>query len=133
MYYVCFAVLLVLPLFLIAVGLKWYLKPPAFKTGKLAYRTEVTERSPEVWFFAHTHCGKLWARYGVILGAISALLMIFLDQRWQGFWLWVLGAQTLMLCVTIFLIDYLSKNLFDEEGRRIEKQAALEEPSQPEE
>ena len=133
MYYVCFAVLLVLPLFLIAVGLKWYLKPPAFKTGKLAYRTEVTERSPEVWFFAHTHCGKLWARYGVITGVISVLLMVFLDQRWQGFWLWVLGAQTLLLCVTIFLIDYLSKNLFDEEGRRIEKQAALEEPAQPEE
>ena len=133
MYYVCFAVLLVLPLFLTVVGLKWYLSPPAFKTGTLVYRTEVTERSPEVWFFAHTHCGKLWVRYGVILGVISALLMIFLDQRWQGFWLWVLGAQTLMLCVTIFLIDYLSKNLFDEEGRRIEKKAALEEPSQPEE
>ena len=133
MYYVCFAILLVLPLFLIAVGLKWYLKPPAFKTGKLAYRTEVTERSPEVWFFAHTHCGKLWARYGVITGVISVLLMIFLDQVWQGFWLWVLGAQTLLLCVTIFLIDYLSKNLFDEEGRRIEKRPAIEEPSQPEE
>lgn len=133
MYYACFALLLVLPLFLIVVGLKWYLKPPAFKTGTLAYRSDITERSPDVWFFAHTHCGKLWVRYGVILAVISSLLMIFLDQRWQGFWLWVMGGQMLLLCVTIFLIDLLCKNLFDEEGRRIEPPVAIEESSRPEE
>jgi len=133
MYYACFVLLMLVPVAMIVMGVKWYVAPPAFQTGKLAYRTALTEKSPEVWFFAHTHCGKLWARYGVILSVITVLLMVFLDQRYQGFWLWLMGAQMLLLCVTIFMIDLLCKNLFDENGVRIDPQAKAEEPAAPEE
>ena len=129
MYYACFVLLMVIPVALVAVGLKWYLKPPAFKTGRLAYRTAVTERSADVWFFAHTHCGKLWARYGVIFGVLTALAMIFLKNYYQNFWLWVMGAQMLMMCITVFMIDILCKNLYDEDGVRIDPEAAPEEPA----
>jgi len=125
MYQLCFAVLMVVPVAMIAVGLYWYLKPPAFQTGRIAYRTAITEKSPDVWFFAHTHCGKLWVRYGVIFGVITVLCMVFLKKYYHNLWLWLIGAQMLILCITIFMIDLLCKNLYDENGNRIEKTEAL--------
>ena len=120
MYYICLVLTLLTPLAMIILGLKWYLRPPAFGARGLAYRTAITEKSPEAWEFAHTHCGKLWVRYGVIGGAISAAGMIFLKNYYQNFWLWLIGAQMLLLCITIIMIDYLTKNLFDENGERVE-------------
>ena len=133
MYYACFVLLMLVPVAMTAVGLKWYLNPPAFKTGRLAYRTAVTERSADVWAFAHTHCGKLWVRYGVIFGVITALVMVFLKNHYQTFWLWALGAQMLIMCITIFMIDILCKNLYDEDGVRIENKSTPEEPTKIEE
>ena len=118
MYALCFVLVMLFPVVMFVLGVKWRLSPPAFKSTGLVYRTEVTLRGEEVWFFAHTHCGKLWQRYGFILGALSALYMIFIDG-YTKYLLWVLLAQMLVLTVTIFLIDMFTKNLFDENGMRI--------------
>lgn len=118
MYYLIFVLLMIVPIFLFVVGLRWYLKPPAFQSKGLAYRTAVTENNPDAWLFAHTHCGKLWARYGFIFGALSALCMIFLKKYYQDLWLWLIGLQMAMVCVTIFIIDYLCKNLYDKDDNK---------------
>lgn len=127
MYYACFVLLMLVPVTLAVIGVSWYLKPPAFRTGRIAYRTAVTEKSPEVWHFAHTHCGKLWGRFGFMLSAITVLCMVFLKGYYQNFWLWLIGAQMVILCVTIVIIDTLCKNLFDENGQRIQESPKLEE------
>lgn len=119
MYYLCFVLVMITPVAMFAVGLRWRLKPPAFKSSGIVYRTEVTERSPEAWEFAHIYCGKLWSRFGAIMAVISAILMVVLQGSYQKFLLWLLMAQMLIMCVTILIIDYLSKNLFDENGNRI--------------
>ena len=126
MYYACFVLLMLMPVAMAAVGIRWYLKPPAYRTGRIAYRTAVTERSPEVWYFAHTHCGKLWGRFGFILGVISALGMVFLKSYYQNFWLWLIVAQMAVFCVTIVIIDTLCKNLFDEEGKLIDNNLKID-------
>ena len=69
---IAFALVLVMPLMMLVVGAMWRLKPPAFGEGTVVFRTALTEKSPQVWAFAHEYCGKLWARYGAILTAISA-------------------------------------------------------------
>ena len=119
MYYLCFVLLLVAPVFMFFMGLRWRKNPPAFQSEGLVYRTELTEKSPEVWEFAHVHCGKLWSRFGGIFVVISAALMIGLPGSYEKFFLWVLGAQMLVLCVTILIIELLTKSLFDENGNRI--------------
>ena len=119
MYYFCFVLLMIVPVAMFVVGLRWRLKPPAFKAPGIVYRTETTEKSPEVWVFAHTHCGKLWIRFGAIFAVISAVLMIVFSGSYQNFLLWLLCGQMLILCVTVFMIDLLCKNLFDENGTRI--------------
>ena len=120
MYGICFALVLLMPLVMLAVGLKWRLKPPAYLTGKLVYRTAYTEKSPEVWAFAHVHFGKLWTRYGVILAVLCGAAMYFLRAKYQTYVLWLLCGQMLVLCVTIFMMELLIKNLYDENGQRID-------------
>ena len=120
MYGICFALVLLVPLIMLAVGLKWRLKPPAYLTGKLVYRTAYTEKSPEVWAFAHSHFGKLWTRYGVILAVLCGAAMYFLREKYQTYVLWLLCGQMLVLCVTIFMMELLIKNLYDENGQRID-------------
>lgn len=123
MYDLCFVLVMLVPLIMFFVGLYWRVKTPAFKTGKLVYRTEVTEKSAEVWEFAHTHCGKLWTRFGAILAVISVVLMVVFDGSYPKFIMWLLGGQMLILCITVFMIDFLAKNLFDENGVRIDPAA----------
>ena len=120
MYYLSFAFVMLAPIAMLVVGVRWYLKPPEFKAPGLAYRTEVTERSPELWYFAHTHCGKLWARFGAMLAVIFAVLMVLLRSSYHKYILWMFFAQMLVLTITIFMIDYLSRGLFDENGVRIQ-------------
>ena len=119
MYYFCFVLLLAVPVAMFVVGIRWRKHPPAFRSGGLVYRTEITEKSPEVWEFAHIHCGKLWSRFGGIFAVISAALMIWLPGSYEKFFLWILGAQMLVMCVTILIIELFLKNLFDENGNRI--------------
>lgn len=119
MYTVCFVLVLLCPMAMAAVGILWRFKTPAFQSKGLVYRTELTEKSPEVWEFAHIHCGKLWLRFGLILLVISVLLMKFLAGSYQKFILWLLCGQMLVMCITVFMIEILVKNLFDENGVRI--------------
>ena len=120
MYGICFALVMLMPLVMLVVGLKWRLKPPAYLTGKLVYRTAYTEKSPEVWEFAHSHFGKLWTRYGAILAVLCGGAMVFLKAKYQTYVLWLLCGEMLVLCVTIFMMELLIKNLYDENGRRID-------------
>ena len=57
--------------------------------------------------------------FGVILGVIAALLMIFLKDSIGKYVLWLLMAEMFVMCVTIIIIDLLVKNLFDENGVRV--------------
>ena len=119
MYALNFVLVLLIPVIMLVVGVKWWISPPAYKTGKLAYRTQESERSEEAWYFAHQHCAKLWARFGVILGVIAIVLMILLKEGIGKYILWLMMAEGFVLCVTIVIMDLLMKNLFDENGVRV--------------
>lgn len=119
MYALCFALVLVMPLMMLVVGAMWRLKPPAFGEGTVVFRTAMTEKSPEVWAFAHEYCGKLWARYGATLLVISAVLMYFLKAKYQTYFIWILVGQMVMFGITVFMMDMFIKNLFDEEGKPV--------------
>ena len=119
MYALCFILLMLFPMLMLVVGVRWWIKPPAFKTGKLVFRTAETEKSEEVWLFAHHYCAKLWARFGLILAAIAVALMLLLKAHYQTFFLWLLCGEVAVFCATLFIIDVLVKNLFDENGVRV--------------
>lgn len=119
MYVLCFVLVLLVPVAMLVVGVRWWINPPVYKTGKLAYRTAETERSEEVWYFAHQHCAKLWARFGVILAVIAVVVMVALKNNYLNAVLWLMGGEMLLFCITLVIIDFLVKGLFDENGVRI--------------
>lgn len=119
MYILNFVLVLLVPVLMLVVGVKWWISPPAFKEGKLAFRTQETEKSEEVWYFAHQNCAKLWARFGAILGVIAIVLAILLKASIGKYILWFLMAEMFVFCVTLVIVDLLVKNLFDENGVRV--------------
>lgn len=119
MYYLTFVLVMLTPLALLLVGLRWKLRPPKREGSGLAYRTALSSRTEETWNFAHRHLAKLWVRIGLILSVVSILLMVFLKAHYTSFALWLIGGQMVLLCVSAFLVDSLLKAAFDEEGRRI--------------
>ena len=117
MYTLSFLLAMASPVCIFGVGLLWRLKPPAYLSKGLAYHTTLTAKSPEAWTFAHQHCARLWLRIGLILGVLTAILMTALREHYSKFVLWLIVGQMVILCASVFLVDMLLKNVFDEDGK----------------
>lgn len=116
MYYLAFLLVMITPLGLLTVGLRWGAHPPKRQSSGLAYRTALTERSDEAWAFAHRRLSQLWVRLGILLGIASAILMILFRDHYTSFVLWLIGGQMVFFCISAFLVDALLKSTFDEDG-----------------
>ena len=53
-------------------------------------------------------------RIGIVSGAASAALMVFLKERYDTFWMWIIVGQMALFCVSVFMIDLLLKNVFSD-------------------
>ena len=120
MYYAIFALVMVTPAALFAVGIWWKVSPPKRNGSGLAYRTALSDRSDETWAFTHKHIARLWTRIGVIEAVLSAALMVFLREHCMSFFLWLIVGQVALMCVSVFLVDMLLKNAFDEDGKPLQ-------------
>ena len=114
MYTFYFAVVMLAPAAMLLVGIWWKLSPPPYQSKGLAYSTELTRKDPDAWSAAHRHCAKLWMRIGIVSGAASAALMVFLKERYDTFWMWIIVGQMALICVSVFMIDLLLKNVFSD-------------------
>ena len=56
----------------------------------------------------------------MILAVLCGAAMYFLREKYQTYVLWLLCGEMLVLCVTIFMMELLIKNLYDENGQRID-------------
>ena len=67
---------LLMPLIMIIGGYCMYKKPPRKINGLVGYRTAMSRKNEDTWFFAHDYCGRLWLKWGAILcvPTIAALL-----------------------------------------------------------
>lgn len=72
MYPIYVLIALLPPVAMLIVGIWWKVSPPKMEGKGLAYRTQLSTKSPEAWAFAHKHCARLWVRMGVILTAAAA-------------------------------------------------------------
>lgn len=115
MYPLCVFVALLPPVAMLMVGIWWKIRPPKLEGKGLAYRTQLSTKSPEAWVFAHKHCARLWVRMGGILTVAAGAAMYFLrDQDYQTFLIWILVGEMALFCVTAFLVDALLKAKFEE-------------------
>jgi len=122
MYYAVFVITMLPPVAMLFLGIIWAINPPKNKPGVLGYRTELSIKNDTTWSFAHRHISKLWIRLGSIMSAITALLMILLRDSYRSLFLWIIGGQMALLCISAFLVDGTMKNTFDKEGNNKENE-----------
>ena len=83
------AMVLVIPLTMIILGLRWWrFRIPPYG-GSSGYRTRRSLASPEAWAFAHVDFGRLWAVVGAAMLVPSAVVMLFCaggDTDRVGLW-----------------------------------------------
>lgn len=113
MYILIFILVMITPLTLLLLGLFWQKHPPKRQDAKLAYRTTLSSKNDETWTFAHRHLSRLWIRIGLILSALSCFLMVVWREIYMDIFLWVIGGQMVLLCISAFLIENLLKMTFD--------------------
>ena len=119
MYPICVLIALLPPIAMLAVGIWWKVSPPKLEGKGLAYRTQLSTKSPEAWAFAHRHCARLWVRVGAILLVVTVALLFLFPDNIGDYVLWLIGGQMVLFCLSAFLVDLLLKNSFREDGTPI--------------
>jgi uncharacterized membrane protein len=113
---------LLLPVIMLAFGFIFTKKPPKQINDFYGYRTAMSRKNMETWTFAHTYCGRLWKRLGLVLLPVSMLVSILsfpLKMDAVGLvGLALTGVQLVVLLVSIIPVERALKINFDEYGRR---------------
>ena len=71
---------LLIPVTMVLFGHIYEKKPPQKPKSKFAYsgyRTKMSMINIETWEYAHRFFGKLWFRFGIVLGVTSIIVLLF--------------------------------------------------------
>lgn len=116
------AMVLLTPVFMIVLGLKFMKKPPAEINGLFGYRSTRSMKSEEAWRFAHALCGKLWYRIGFALVPLSLAAMLLAygapEKNVAIAGSAALIAQMIAMTGSILPVERALKKNFDSRGRR---------------
>jgi len=86
------------------------------------YRTTMSMKNKDTWNFAHKHCGRIWHYGGMILLALSIIVMLFCVGSEVGtigtIGSILVGIQTLILIASIFPTSIALHKQFDKYGKR---------------
>ncbi len=118
---------MVFPVVMVVSGYMMWKSPPKTINGIVGYRTRMSKKSKDTWFFAHECCGKLWWKLGWIMLLLSVAVMLLLMGSSEA----VIGSFGGMVCflecipipLSIFFVEKKLKENFDVNGERIEKQS----------
>ena len=83
------AMVLVIPLTMLMLGLRWWRGRIPPYGGSSGYRTRRSLASPETWVFAHGYFGRLWVIVGAAVLVPSAVVMLLCpggDTERIGWW-----------------------------------------------
>lgn len=91
----------------------------------IGYRTARSMKNADTWRFAHSYCGRLWVRCGVVLLPLTVLAMLLVLGRDEdavgavgGL---VCGVQLLPMAGSVALTERALKRTFDGDGNRRQK------------
>lgn len=111
------------PLLILIFGVLMIVRPPRDVKTIVAYRSTMSLKNRDTWYFAHAVCGKLWCVLGVLLLLLSALAQ-FLILRTGNETLLTISTialaviQTLALIGTLPIVERRLKKAFHSNGRR---------------
>ena len=115
---------LLTPLVMIIFGRVFEKKPPKIGMSKFAfgYRTIMSMRNAETWEYAHRFFGKLWFRFGIVLGLISIIVLFFYigkDKDTVGFaGMIICYVQMAVMLIPVIPTEISLRRNFDKNGKR---------------
>ena len=111
---------LLIPIAMLAIGIRYSCHAPKKIQARHGYRSQWSMKNQATWEFAHHYCGRLWKWFGAASLPLSTLAMLPLLGRKAdavGIWSWVpIGAQLLLMVVSIVLTERALRRNFDEYG-----------------
>ena len=119
---------LLTPLTMIIFGYIYSKKPPQKPKSKFAYsgyRTQMSMKNEETWEYANRFFGKLWYRFGIVLGLISIIPLFFVigkDKDTVGFaGLIICFVQMAVMLIPVIPTEISLRKRFDKNGNRKDK------------
>lgn len=118
---------LLIPITMISFGHSFEKKPPKIERSKFAfgYRTIMSMRNADTWKYAHRFFGKLWFRFGIVLGLISIIPLFFVigkDKDTVGFaGLIICFVQLVAMLLPVIPTEISLRKRFDKNGNRKDK------------
>lgn len=115
---------ILIPLVMIICGLIMAKHPPKKPNSFVGYRTEMSMKNDDTWFFANRLCGKIWTKAGIwaaviSIGAIAALYFTP-DNIAAIVSIVIILAQLVLVMGTIAPVERRLKEVFDKNGIRRE-------------
>ena len=119
---------LLTPLVMIIFGYIYSKKPPQKPKSKFAYsgyRTSMSMKNEETWEYANRFFGKLWFRFGIVLGLISIIAFFFFigkDKDTVGFaGMIICYVQLVAMLLPVIPTEISLRRRFDKYGNRKDK------------
>ena len=119
---------LLIPLTMIIFGYIYNKKPPQKPKSKFAYsgyRTPMSMKNEETWEYANRFFGKLWFRFGIVLGLISIIPLFFVigkDKDTVGFaGMIICYVQMAAMLLPVIPTEISLRRRFDKYGNRKDK------------
>ena len=114
--------IILLPIIMIVFGKLFSNNIPKEINTFFGYRTPISIKNRDIWFFAHNYCEKLWYIMGIIMLPPSIVIMLFcLNETRREIGIYTMIITTIQTTVVIFSIVATEKALkktFDENGSR---------------
>ena len=111
---------MLLPITMIAVGAWYFFHTPTELNHWSGYRTPMSMKSPQTWFFAQKMIGRLWFPAGMLMTPLTLNLMLLLpdgtEASVESAVMLVITLQTVILLGTIVIVEILLYKHFDKNG-----------------
>ncbi len=110
----------IIPLIMIFFGLLFTFKPPRKINYFYGYRTNMSMKNEETWFFAHKFLGKLWAIYGILMAFIITVILLIINNVYilERFSDKICILEIIFLILPIIFTERALKKVFDKTGKR---------------
>ena len=69
---------LLIPIFMFGFGKRFQSRPPREINSAVGYRTSMSMKNEDTWQFAHHYMGRIWKISGIVTGAITLVVFLFL-------------------------------------------------------
>ncbi|MEG1772936.1 MAG: SdpI family protein [Clostridia bacterium] len=115
---------LLIPITMLVFGCYFIKHAPKKINAIFGYRTARSMKNKDTWEFAHHHIGKNWRIFGLVLFALTMIIMLLIiekpDETIDLFGIIICIIQCAFLVISILPTEIALKNNFDEHGNRRE-------------